>query len=80
MDENNIYETMKNIGAEHGLTNHQLGKFLTANGFREDGKPSAKAFEHGWVKQRFAPDGMNYMWAWNVGKTRALLEWKCGKR
>lgn len=66
--------TMRDIGKEFGLTNHQVGKVLTQIGLRIDGKPTGSAFQDGWVHQRFAPDGQNYMWAWSVTKTRALLQ------
>lgn len=72
----NSYAPMRDIGKEFGLTSHQLGRLLTEAGFRAGGKPTAKAFQAGWVSQRFAPDGSNYMWAWSVGKTRTLLELK----
>ena len=68
------FQTMRDIGAEHGLTSHQLGRILTDQGFRQGGKPTTKAFGHGWVEQRFAPASANYIWAWHVGKTRTLLE------
>lgn len=68
------FETMRDIGSEFGLTSHKLGKVLTQQGFRDGGRPTPKAFNHGWVKQRFAPDGSNYIWAWSVAKTHALLE------
>lgn len=68
------YETMRDIGHEYGLTSHKLGKLLAEQGFREGGRPTTKAHRHGWVNQRFAPDGPNYIWAWHVGNVRALLE------
>lgn len=68
------FETMRDIGHEFGLTSHKLGKILAEQGFRESGKPTAKAHRHDWVNQRYAPDSTNYTWAWHVGKTRALLE------
>ena len=68
------FETMRDIGAEHGLTSHQLGKILTQQGFRQDGRPTSKAFQCGWVSERYAAGMTNYIWAWHVGKTRTLLE------
>jgi hypothetical protein len=70
------FAPMRDIGKEFGLSSHQLGRILTEAGFRDGGKPSAKAFQAGWVSQRFAPDGVNYMWAWSISKTRILLELK----
>lgn len=67
------YETMRDIGHEYGLTSHKLGKLLAEQGFREGGRPTTKAHRHGWVNQRFAPDGPNYIWAWHVGNVRACL-------
>lgn len=72
----NSYAPMRDIGQEFGLSSHQLGRVLTEIGFRKDGKPTAKAFQAGWVAQRFATGGSNYIWAWHVGKTRTLLELK----
>lgn len=74
------FAPMRDIGKEFGLTSHQLGRILADAGFRDEGKPTAKAFQAGWVRQRFAPDGVNYMWAWEVGKTRTLLELKGHER
>lgn len=70
------FAPMRDIGKEFGLTSHKLGRILTQAGLREAGKPTAKAYRGGWVAQRFAPDGVNYMWAWDVAKTYTLLEWK----
>jgi hypothetical protein len=70
----NSFQTMRDIGAEYGLTSHKLGKLLTEQGFRVNGKPAGKAFNTGWVQQRFAPDSANYMWAWHSGKCRILLD------
>ena len=71
---NESFVTMRDIGAEYGLTSHKLGRILTDQGFRQNGKPTGKAFNTGWVQQRFAPDSENYMWAWHVGKCRILLD------
>ncbi len=71
---NATYLPMRDIGSDFGLTSHAVGKVLTQNGFRNDGKPTKKAFDSGWVQQRFAPGGINYIWAWNVENTRSLLE------
>lgn len=68
------YATMRDIGAEFGLTSHQLGKILTTKGLREGGRPSGKAFHSDWVEQRYAPGTNHYIWAWDVEKTRTLLE------
>lgn len=69
-----LFQTMRDIGAEYGLTSHKLGRILTEQGFRENSKPTIKAFNAGWVQQRFAPDSVNYMWAWHSGKCRVLLD------
>ena len=69
-----LFQTMRDIGAEYKLTSHKLGRILTDQGFRESGKPTIKAFNAGWVQQRFAPDSPNYIWAWHVGKSRILLD------
>ena len=50
----NKYVTMKSIGSEFDLSSHQVGRILTAQGLREGGRPSAKAFNGNWVAQRFA--------------------------
>lgn len=71
----NEYKTMKEIGALFGMSSHAVGKALKARGLRTTGgKPSAEAFQGGWVRQKFTFDGANYLWAWNAAKTISLLE------
>ena len=68
------FSTMRDIGADYGLTSHDLGRYLLNHGFRTaDKKPSAKAFESEMVRQRYDGSG-HYCWAWHVGKTRLFLE------
>ncbi len=67
------YKTMREIGAEIGLTSHQVGRRLTALGLRVDRKPSPTARQEMWVEQYWSRDGVNYSWAWDAEKVKALF-------
>ena len=69
----NEFKTMKEIGAFYGLTSHQVGKILKGKGLRTDeGKPSRQAFDLGMVEKKHDELG-HYLYAWHVGKTKAML-------
>ncbi len=72
---NEMYWTMKEIGAVFGVTSHKVGKKLKELGFRTpQGRPSQRAFNEGYVQQRWAWESEVYLWAWHRDKTTALLE------
>lgn len=70
-----IYKTMKEIGAEIGMTSHKVGKRLKELGFRTgDGKPSKLAFASNMVEQKWTEDRQNYLWTRDVAKTTKALK------
>jgi len=72
MDE---FTTMKEIGVIFGVSSHAIGRKLKELGLRtKDHRPSAAAFAAGLVQQKFTQDHANYLWAWRVPTTVALLE------
>lgn len=67
------YKTMKDIGAELGLTSHQVGRLLKKAGLRtSSGKPSNRAYDEKWVAQKFSD--YNYLWAWDSERVIPLLK------
>jgi len=71
----NEYWTMKEIGSLFRTTSHKVGKKLKEVGLRTpQGRPSQRAFEEGYVQQRWDEDRPVYVWAWHKNKTVALLE------
>ena len=69
-----VYQTMKQIGASLGLSSHQVGRKLKDLGLREDnGRPSKLAFDCGFVAQKWTQDGTKYLWAWHRGLTLKTL-------
>ncbi len=64
------------LGEIFGVSSHKVGKWLKELGYRtEDGKPSAKAFAYGYVRQE--PTGRapgTYYYVWNADKTITVLE------
>jgi len=70
------YWTMREIGALFGITSHKVGKTLKELGYRTpDGRPSQRAFDEGYVQQRWGFERQEiYNWAWHKDKVTALLE------
>jgi hypothetical protein len=67
--------TMKEIGKVFGVTSHVIGRKLKELGLRTaDGKPTYKAFQGGYCKQRWTDDMAHYCWAWHAEKTIRLLK------
>ncbi len=65
---NDYFVTMKEIGAEFGVTSHAIGKKLKELGLRTaDGKPSSRAFDDGYCDQKWTQDEKHYLWAWHLG-------------
>lgn len=72
---NDYYVTMKEVGAEFGMTSHAVGKKLKELGLRtKEGKPSSRAYDEGFCEQKFTQDYSHYLWAWHLGKTLTVLE------
>lgn len=68
------FRLMKEIGADVGLSSHQVGRRLKELGLRTtDGKPSREAFNRCLVQQHWSRDGANYCWAWDAERVKALL-------
>lgn len=74
--QNNHYRSMKELGRAFGVSSHKIGRMLKDLGLRtEKGKPSRKAFQEGYVTQRWAEERFGvYMWVWHAEKTAAVLE------
>jgi hypothetical protein len=66
--------SMRQLGKLFGVTSHQIGRWLTAKGFRTvEGKPSHFAFNGGFVER--ADNGRGgYYYVWQATKTIAALE------
>jgi hypothetical protein len=67
---------MREIGRLFGITSHKVGKKLKKVGLRTpQGRPSQRAFEEGYVQQRWGFERQEiYNWTWHKDKTIALLE------
>jgi hypothetical protein len=78
------YMSLTQIGQVFGTTSHQVGRWLLKLGLRtqtkQGMKPSAEAFEGGYVKD-VPSRGQGYVWAWHSEKTVTALEkaghWLC---
>ena len=77
---NEEYTNMKSIGQLYGRTSHQVGKELTECGYRENGKPTRRAYSEGMVLMK--RDAEHPEWTafvWNKTQVCELLEafgWK----
>ena len=45
MESSGRFLSLTEIGREFGMTSHELGKVLTHCGYRENGRPTRKAFD-----------------------------------
>ena len=68
------FQSMREIGQMVGATSHKVGRVLTDQGYRCDGKPTAKAFHEGMVTDRGSTNPGTYFYVWDVKKTLPLLE------
>jgi hypothetical protein len=69
------YSSLTELGAVFGVTRNAIGKRLKELGLRtHEGKPSQKAFNEGFVSQRWGIDRDVYNWVWHQEKTIAELE------
>jgi hypothetical protein len=71
----NDYMNMRDIGKPFGLSPTKVGRELTECGYRENGKPTKKAFGEGMaVVNRDAahPEWISYLW--HRAKVTELLE------
>jgi len=67
--------TMRQLGAEFGVSSHVIGRALKEMGLRTpDGQPSCRAQENGLVKLAVGPQPWIPLWLWHKERTTALLE------
>ena len=62
---------MREIAPGLNTTSHQLGRYLTAAGLRENGRPSPLAFQEGWVMPYTLECGIT-SWKW---RRQRVLNW-----
>ena len=68
------YLSMREIGADIGMTSHAVGRKLKELGLRTgDGKPSPEAFRKKIVEQRPSTQPGTYYWVWDANKVKGLL-------
>lgn len=70
---NEGYATMKSIGKDFGTTSHQVGKWLTALGLRDNGHPTSKAFDQSFVTQCDSTQPGTYFYVWHRKRTTDAL-------
>jgi hypothetical protein len=69
------------LGEIYGVTSHKIGKWLRGLGLRdENGKPTARAFQEGFVKQRPSTQPGTYFYVWHKAKTTEQLDGMCYPR
>ncbi len=69
------YLSLTEIGRLYGVSSHVVGRWLRGLGLRTDeGKPSAEAFQRGFVAQRPSRHPGTYFWVWNAERTLELLD------
>jgi hypothetical protein len=52
----------RDLGKRVGLTSHEVGRILTQQGLRADGKPTPAAFERGFVTIEKSGEWNAYRW------------------
>ncbi len=73
--EDEKYCNMKTIGKLYGLSSHQVGKELTECGYRQDGKPTEKAFGEGMAVVKHDAEHSEWIaYLWHREKVTELLE------
>lgn len=68
------YRSLTELGEIYGVTRNAMGKWLTDLGLRSGGRPTAKAFNGGYVTQRDSTNVDTYIYVWHLAKTMAALE------
>lgn len=67
--------SLTELGKLYGVSNQQVGKWLTVLGLRDKNKkPSRSAFENGFVQQRDSTQPGTYFWVWKKEKTMQALD------
>jgi hypothetical protein len=67
--------SLTELGQVYGVSRNKVGQWLVDLGLRTaDKKPSAKAFNEGFVDQRDSTQPGTYFWVWNGQKTCQLLD------
>ena len=67
--------TMRQLGADFGVSSHFIGRVLKQIGLRTPGgQPSCRAQDNGLVKLAKGPQPWIPLWLWHKERTTALLE------
>ena len=67
--------TMKELGAQKGLTSHQIGRALKQLGLRDaTGNPTAEAETQQLVRLRPYEEVTRYGWVWHAEKIGKILD------
>ncbi len=61
-------------------SSHEIGSWFENLGLRENGRPTAKAFNEGFVDTRPSRGSGTYFYVWNKQKTTELLDGMCYPR
>ena len=72
--------TQTDLGKLYGVSSHQIGKWLSGLGLREDGRPTTTAIRDGFVKQAPSTQPSTYFWVWHNAKTTTILDAMCYPR
>ena len=73
--QNEEYCNMKTIGQLYGLSSHKVGRELRDCGYRQDGKPTKKAYSEGMAVVRHDPEHPEWIsYLWHRAKVTELLE------
>lgn len=77
----NEFLSLTELGKLYGVTSHNVGRWLKTLGLRtDDGKPSQRAFQDGYVTQRPSTQPGTIFYVWNTKKTTDLLDSLCYPR
>jgi hypothetical protein len=67
--------SLTELGRLYGVSRNKIGQWLVDLGLRtKDKKPSARAFNEGFVDQRGSTQPGTYFWVWHDEKTPQLLD------
>lgn len=74
------YFSQTELGRLYGVSSHKIGSWLVELGLRNaQKKPSAKAFDGGFVSRRESRQPETYFWVWHAEKTMQALD-QAGKK
>jgi hypothetical protein len=67
--------SLTELGRLYGVSRNKLGQWLVDLGLRTaNRKPSARAFNEGFLDQRDSKQPGTYFWVWHEEKTTRLLD------